>query len=61
MVNKKRTSVYLDVDVVEDAQKMGVNISQVCNDALMDEITTRRHWIKERDEFRQWQAEKGLR
>jgi len=47
--SKKATNISLSMDVYLDAKKLGINISQVCEQRLRDEIQTRKE--------QQWNAQ----
>ena len=50
---KKATNITLSSDVLEDAKKFGINISQTC-DAYLRELVKKereRHWLVEHAEY----------
>ena len=50
---KKATNITLPMDVYQAAKRLGINISQVCEQRLREEIQlrTRQQWNEEHAEF----------
>ncbi len=51
--SKKATNISLDMDVYQDAKKLGINISQVCEQRLREEILSRKEqqWNEQHASF----------
>ncbi len=63
---KKATNVTLPVDMVEDAKRLGINVSQACEAGLANEVRKAlgEEWRRENREaiesWNDWVAENGL-
>ena len=53
---KKATNISLPVDLVEDAKKLGINLSQSCEAALTAEVRKAKGeaWQRENSEAIEW-------
>jgi antitoxin CcdA len=63
---KKATNVSLPADLVEEAKRLGINLSQACESALAAEVRKAigEEWKRENREaiqsWNKWTAENGL-
>ncbi len=53
---KKATNVSLPVDMVEDARRLGINVSQACEAGLEAEVrkAMAEEWLRENKEALDW-------
>ena len=53
---KKATNLSLNADLVEDAKRLGINVSQACEAGLNEEVrkTKQQKWLQENREAIDW-------
>lgn len=56
---KKPTNVSLPADLVEEAKKLGINVSQACEGGLLETVrkTKAERWLEENREAIEWSNE----
>lgn len=57
--SRKPTNVSLPADLVEEAKKLGINVSQACEGGLLDKVRKAKadRWFEENKEAVEWSNE----